>query len=126
EIAQFIVTPIPGSAIADAFRGYRDYSELTFSPRWRQDYAELHRRRLRQYAAFFFWKIVRYPHRLLRNGINVFRGRFETKMEQALFRVTLWRLRRWWQSVRAGQETGRAQAESAPGSHEVNENLKVP
>ena len=101
EIAQFIVTPIPGSAIADAFSGYRDYSELTFSPRWRQDYPKLHRRRQRQYAAFFFWKMVRQPRRLLRNAINVLRGKFETKMEQALFRVTLWRLRRWWHQPRA-------------------------
>ncbi len=95
EIAQFIVTPIPGSEIAGELKGYSDYSELTFSPRWRPDFKELNRRRLKQYFVFVLWKLVRDPHRMAMSFLNILRGRFQTKMEQALFRVTLWRFLRW-------------------------------
>ena len=97
EIAQFIVTPIPGTAIFSAFSGYENYSELTFSPKWRKDYDELHRVRINNYRLFFFNKLLFYPSQVLLMSWNIVRGRFRTKMEQALFRVTLWRIfrKRW-------------------------------
>lgn len=94
ETAQFIITPIPGSDIFHLFTGYEDYTQLTFSPRWRPDFAVLHRRRLYQYGLFVLWKLRYHPGKMIRQLINVIRGRFETKMEQALFRVTLHRLYR--------------------------------
>lgn len=95
EIAQFIITPIPGSDIFGQFSGYKDYSQLTFSPVWRPDYKRLSRRRFRQYVRFVFWKMIYHPGKIVRQIINIFRGRFNTKMEQALFRVTLLRLYQW-------------------------------
>jgi anaerobic magnesium-protoporphyrin IX monomethyl ester cyclase len=89
EIAQFIITPIPGSAIFDQFSGYTDYTELTFSPTWRIDYRRLVQRRYQDYLRFIAWKVLSHPRKVLRQAINVVRGRFNTKMEQALFRVTL-------------------------------------
>lgn len=102
EIAQFIITPIPGSAIFDQFSGYQNYSELTFSPVWRKDYRVLDRRRKKQYAAFFFWKLLCYPHKLFGNLLRVFKKKFKLKMEQALYRVTLWRLEKWWAAKMKG------------------------
>lgn len=95
EIAQYIIAPIPGSAIFNQFEGYKNFSELTFSPEWRKDYRALDWRRKKQYASFFFWKMLRFPHRLAKNFLNVFVGRFKTKMEQALYRVTVYRLKKW-------------------------------
>jgi radical SAM superfamily enzyme YgiQ (UPF0313 family) len=92
EIAQFIITPIPGSAIADQFTGYNDLTQLTFSPRWRNDYGSLHKRRMTQYWKFLFWKTCFHPRKLVRQFFNVWSGRFETKMEQAIYRVTLFRI----------------------------------
>ena len=96
EIAQYIITPIPGSFIFDQFSGYEHFSELTFSPTWRRDYRALDRRRKAHYLLFLFWKTVRYPHRVVQNMWNVFRGKFNTKMEQAFYRVTIWRLAKWF------------------------------
>jgi radical SAM superfamily enzyme YgiQ (UPF0313 family) len=95
EVAQYIVTPIPGSAIFDLYSGYDNYSELTFSPTWRADYKILDQRRKRQYFAFFFWKMLWSPHKLVINFLRIFKVKFKTKMEQALFRVTLWHLYKW-------------------------------
>ena len=38
EIALFIITPVPGSAIFDDFEGYVSLSEMNFTPTWRADY----------------------------------------------------------------------------------------
>ena len=92
EIAQFIITPIPGSALMNKITGYQDKSRMTFSPVWRTDYHQLQSRRLRQYLLFLFWKTLRYPHRVLMHVVRIFQGKFKLKLEQAIFRVTLWRL----------------------------------
>jgi len=96
EIAQFIITPIPGSDIFDQFSGYENYSQLTFSPAWRSDYRKLHRRRTIQYLRFFAAKLIYHPGKIARNGWGILTGRFETKLEQALHRVTLWRLQKFF------------------------------
>jgi radical SAM superfamily enzyme YgiQ (UPF0313 family) len=95
EIAQFIITPIPGSRIFDHFTGYEDYSQLTFSPSWRPDFTALNRRRLKQYLLFVIWKTLYHPRKVMRQALNIIQGRFKTKMEQALYRVTLHRLYRY-------------------------------
>lgn len=95
EIAQFIVTPIPGTHIFEKIKGYRDYSQLTFSPTWRDDYPMLARLRLFNYLWFLFWKALRYPNRLALCLYRIPSGRFKTKMEQALYRVTIWRFKQW-------------------------------
>ena len=52
EIAIFIITPIPGSEIFDVLEGYNNFSELNFSPDWRQDYRYLFKKRLECYSLF--------------------------------------------------------------------------
>jgi anaerobic magnesium-protoporphyrin IX monomethyl ester cyclase len=106
EIAQFIITPIPGSSIADQFSSYDDLTQLTFSPRWRTDYKTLHRRRLIQYFKFLCWKTLYHPQKLMRQFFNIWRGSFETKMEQALYRVTLFRLSMFRRVQRASTHAG--------------------
>ncbi|HKY79462.1 MAG TPA: radical SAM protein [Anaerolineales bacterium] len=92
EIALFIITPVPGSAISREFSGYSTLSELNFSPAWRKDYAHLNGFRVRLYAHFLWWKLRYHPRKLLRQPINFLRRRFETKMEMVPYRalVLLW------------------------------------
>lgn len=87
EIALFIVSPVPGSAIFEQFRGYDDFSELTFSPEWRPDYAHLNAFRLRLYRHFLWWKLRYHPLKIMRQPFNFLSRRFETKMEMAPYRA---------------------------------------
>ena len=53
EIALFIITPVPGSKIFKKFSGYKDYSHLNFSPKWREDYKKINFFRLSSIALFY-------------------------------------------------------------------------
>ena len=92
EIAIFIVTPIPGTEIFDEFKGYDDFSQLSFSPTWRKDYKYLKRQRLRLYIWFIILKGILYPHKIIRHLINIPKGHFDTKLEQAFYRISFWHL----------------------------------
>jgi radical SAM superfamily enzyme YgiQ (UPF0313 family) len=83
EIAAFIVTPIPGSAIAGQFHGFQSYSELSFSPSWREDYEELNAFRLSLYRSFLLAKLRYHPVKLLAQPWRFLVRRYETKMEMA-------------------------------------------
>ncbi len=87
EVAIFIVTPIPGSDIYKEFSGYNNYSQLTFSPNWRQDYAALNRFRLRLYALFLFTKLTHWPGKMLAQPWRFLCRRFKTKMEMTPYRA---------------------------------------
>lgn len=87
EIALFIVAPVPGSAIYEQFSGFAEYSELTFSPRWRRDFEELNRFRLGLYRQFILWKLRYFPSKIVRQAGNFLRRRFETKMEMTPYRA---------------------------------------
>jgi radical SAM superfamily enzyme YgiQ (UPF0313 family) len=91
EIALFIITPVPGSAISSEFSGYKTLSELNFSPTWRKDYTRLNQFRVRLYAHFLWWKLRYHPLKLLRQPINFLRRRFETKMEMVPYRALVLR-----------------------------------
>jgi radical SAM superfamily enzyme YgiQ (UPF0313 family) len=94
EIALFIMTPIPGSRACNYSQlGYKDLSNLTFSPKWRSAYKELSRFRTNIYAQFIFWKFRYHPLKLIRNIFNVLTKRFEIKMEMALWRVVRMHIR---------------------------------
>ncbi len=97
EIALFIITPVPGSAIHDQFHGYQSLSELNFSPVWRQDYAQLNAFRKRLYARFLLWKAFYHPIKMLRQPFNFLRRRFETKMEMVPYRALVLK----WLDLRA-------------------------
>lgn len=96
EIALFIITPVPGSAIYDQLQGYNSLSELNFSPTWREDYRRLSSFRLGLYTRFLFWKLRYHPLKLLRQPVNFLRRRFETKMEMVPYRAMVFK----WAGVR--------------------------
>ena len=87
EIALFIVTPVPGSRIFGEFSGFRDYSELNFSPTWREDFASLSRFRMKLYGAFLLWKLIFHPWKLLGQPFGFLLRRFSTKMEMTPYRA---------------------------------------
>lgn len=87
EIALFIITPVPGSAIFTEFKGYTSLSEMNFTPTWREDYQSLSRFRLRLYAHFLWWKLRYHPLKLLRQPFNFLKRRYNTKMEMVPYRA---------------------------------------
>jgi radical SAM superfamily enzyme YgiQ (UPF0313 family) len=91
EIALFIITPVPGSAIHDQFSGYQTLSELNFSPTWRADYSKLNKFRVRLYMNFLLWKLRYHPIKLIQQPINFLLRRFQTKMEMVPYRALVLR-----------------------------------
>ena len=98
EIALFIITPVPGSAIFDEFKGYTNLSEMNFTPTWRDDYHRLSRFRIRLYLSFLWWKLRYHPIKFLRQPFNFLRRRYDTKMEMVPYRA----LKLMWQGWKAG------------------------
>src|SRR3989338_1488592 len=87
EIALFVMTHITGSAACEySPLGYKNLSQLTFSPTWRKAYRSLGRYRRNTYFLFLLWKLRYHPIKLLRHPVNVLTKRFNTKMEMALWR----------------------------------------
>lgn len=96
EIALFVMTPIPGSAACEySPLGYKNLSQLTFSPTWRKAYRSLGRYRRNTYLLFLLWKLRYHPFKLLRHPVNVLTKRFNTKMEMALWRVLRMHFKIW-------------------------------
>ena len=87
EIAVFIVTPIPGSKIYEKFDGFNTLSNLTFTPTWRKDYKMLSKERLIMYSIFLFTKIIFHPIKIIRQILNFFSKKFDTKMEMVPYKV---------------------------------------
>ena len=87
EIAIFIITPIPGSNIYNKFKGFNSLSNLTFTPTWRKDYKQLYKERLIMYFIFLCTKFIFHPIKMLRQTINFFRKKFDTKMEMVPYKV---------------------------------------
>ena len=96
EIALFIISPVPGSAIFDQFSGYQSLSELNFTPTWREDYPALAKLRLRLYAKFLWWKVRHHPLKVVRQAVNFLHRRFETKMEMVPYRAAVYRWLGLW------------------------------
>jgi radical SAM superfamily enzyme YgiQ (UPF0313 family) len=97
EIALFIVTPVPGSAIYEHFSGYQSLSELNFTPVWRKDYRFLSHFRMNLYMRFLLWKLRYHPLKIIRQPFNFLRRRFETKMEMIPYKALVFK----WLSHRA-------------------------
>ena len=89
EIALFIITPVPGSNLFNHLNGYADYSQLNFSPTWRDDYSTLNKYRLKQYRTFLLYKLRYHPIKLLRQCFNFVFKNFETKMEMIPYRALI-------------------------------------
>lgn len=89
EIAIFIMIPIPGSnASAYSPLGYKNLSQLTFSPKWINTYKELNHYRTKIYASFLLWKLRYHPKKIAQHFKNILTKNFNTKIEMALWRVT--------------------------------------
>jgi len=88
EIALFIMTPIPGSKASEySPLGYKNLSQLTFSPKWRNAYNGLSHYRAHSYALFFLWKLRYHPKKIFQHAKNIINKDFNTKIEMALWRV---------------------------------------
>lgn len=87
EIALFIMTPIPGTKTFGQVSGFKDLSELTFSPTWRDDYKDLARFRTKVYFEFLLWKTVFHPRKVLAQGINFLTRSFKSKAEMNVYRL---------------------------------------
>jgi radical SAM superfamily enzyme YgiQ (UPF0313 family) len=87
EIALFIITPMPGSRI---YQHYKDnlhtFDQLTFTPKWRDDYKKLSIFRKKLYLQYVVIKFFYHPTRLLGYGWAFLNRRFRTKVEMTIFR----------------------------------------
>ena len=90
EIALFIVSPVPGSAIFSEYSGYDSLSDLNFTPTWREDYEVLSQFRLDLYRDFLVWKLRYHPIKYVAHARNFLRRRFETKMEMVPYKALYW------------------------------------
>jgi anaerobic magnesium-protoporphyrin IX monomethyl ester cyclase len=82
EIAVFIITPVPGSAIYAEYDGqFSSLSQLHFSPSWRRDFKILVFWRVLAYSLFLVTKFFRHPILMLHQARNLLRGSYQTKME---------------------------------------------
>lgn len=87
EIAPFIMTPIPGSSQWGKKKGYKQLSELTFSPVWRSDFLRLHLFRLQLFFWFNFWRSIYNPTSILKSFSGLLTGKFFTKTEMTIHRL---------------------------------------
>lgn len=88
EVAFFILSPLPGSALQHAV-AYEEYSDAmwSFTPRHRQDYATLEQWRRRLIRRFLWWKVRYHPFTFLRQAWNALVGHPASKMEMLPRRV---------------------------------------
>ena len=86
EIAVFIYSPIPGSYFADQIGGFKHYSELSRSPKWRNDYKEVSIFRYKMYTIFVLYKFIFHPIKLIKNIRAVLSRNFKSKMEMSIFK----------------------------------------
>jgi radical SAM superfamily enzyme YgiQ (UPF0313 family) len=92
EVAIFIISPVPGSAIFSQMEGYSNLSELNFSPVWRDDYVKLSKFRKILYINFLTTKLIFYPFKIFRQFMNFISGRYETKMEMVPYKALIWKI----------------------------------
>lgn len=119
EVLVLITTPIPGSAIFEQFSGYGDYSELTFTPTYRSDYASLLRWQRQMYLRFFALKLLCQPVRCAQHVLSALRRRFKTKME-----MTLWRFLIVQRDISRGRRRGAG--DNGDGSCTVSQRVSGP
>lgn len=87
EIAVFIITPVPGADLFAEFKGYFNFSQLTFSPDWRKDYNYLNRERIKLYVTFLLYKTFFHIGRIAVQPLRFIKRTFKTKMEMTPYRA---------------------------------------
>ncbi|MBI5056681.1 MAG: B12-binding domain-containing radical SAM protein [Nitrospirae bacterium] len=87
EVALFIITPMPGSQIYQQYLNkFQDLNQLTFTPKWRDDYSTVAKFRKSIYIQYIFIKMFYHPVRMFGYGWALLSRRFKTKVEMTLFR----------------------------------------
>ncbi|MBW2981160.1 B12-binding domain-containing radical SAM protein [Candidatus Woesearchaeota archaeon] len=93
-----IVIPLPGAEIFAEFRKGVDYKKwedlLITVPKWRGDYKELGRARMKLFTSFYLSQLIYHPSKIFRHIINPLFGKKETKTDMALVRLLKLFLRR--------------------------------
>lgn len=94
EIALFIMAPVPG---AGTYQQYKEkilqnnkqisLQDMSFSPKWREDYGLYKKFRLKAYLAFMITKALYHPLKTLQQPWNIIAGMFKTKMEMTIYRI---------------------------------------
>ena len=88
ELAFFIMTPVPGSKPYEYSQfKCKELSKLTFSPKWRKEYKNLHKFRTKVYIYMAINKLIYHPLKTLKQPLNFLTKNFETKMEMTLYRI---------------------------------------
>ena len=104
QVAIFIISPVPGSAIFNEFQGYKGLSDLNFTPSWRSDYKALSQFRIHLYRKFLWWKLSRHPLKILKQCCNFMVRGFETKMEMVPYKAIVWKFTELRSKTRALNE----------------------
>lgn len=87
EVGLFIITPMPGSRIYDEFpEKFQKLNQLTFTPKWREDYKKISNFRKIAYLQYIVIKIIYHPVRLFGYAWALLTRRFRTKVEMTVFR----------------------------------------
>lgn len=88
EIALFIMTPIPGSKPFELSQIKPEkISQFTFSPKWRKEYKQLNRFRIKAYLLFIAIKLLYHPLKTLKQPFHLISRNFYTKMEMTIWRI---------------------------------------
>jgi radical SAM superfamily enzyme YgiQ (UPF0313 family) len=87
EIGLFIITPMPGSKIYNQYMDkFRELNQLTFTPKWREDYRRISVFRKKLYIQYIIIKMIYHPVRMLYYSWAFLNRRFRTKVEMTIFR----------------------------------------
>jgi radical SAM superfamily enzyme YgiQ (UPF0313 family) len=87
EVALFIITPMPGSEIYQQYLNkFHKLNQLTFTPKWREDYRELATFRKNLYFQYVIIKFLYHPLRMFGYGWAFITRKFKTKVEMTIFR----------------------------------------
>lgn len=87
EVAQFIITPVPGSTLYGKIHGHKTFSELNFSPIWREDYEYLNKFRIKMYRTFLIYKFIYNFKSFVVQPFRFVSRNFKTKMEMTPYRA---------------------------------------
>ena len=90
ECAVYIFAPIPGAKLSESLKGYKSFSQCTFSPTWRDDYKEVNNYRFRMYKTYFLYLFMQ-PIKTLKRIKGFVTGKHNTKMEMSVKKqIKLW------------------------------------
>jgi len=87
EVALFIMAPLPGARAFAKEKGYKGFSQITFSPIWRERYGQINKYRWTLFLKFVIWQIIYYPKKVFEKGVAFLTRKFKTKIEMTLWRI---------------------------------------